>query len=118
MAINRIFINDLKISCLIGCYAHERLATRELILNLQLSLSDLKARESDLLADTVDYGALVRFITQKAESTEYFLIEKLAQVLAESCLEFDPRILGVELVLEKPGCIKNAKSASILICLP
>lgn len=114
---NRILIHDLKISCVIGCHDHERLAARELNLNVKLTLPDLPARESDLLADTVDYGALACFLTQKAKQTDYFLIEKLAQVLAETCLEFDSRIQEVELELEKPGCIPNARSASVMLSL-
>ena len=112
---NQLYLRDLKITCLIGCHSHERLAPRTLNLNAKLTLPDLAARQSDLLVDTVDYGALARFLTQKAAQTEYFLIERLAQVLAEACLEFDPRITGVELELEKPGCIPNAHSASIRI---
>lgn len=84
-------------------------------LNLKLTLPTLKARQSDLLADTVDYGALASHLTQKASQTEYFLIERLAQVLAETCLEFDVRILDVELELGKPGCIENAKQAGITL---
>lgn len=78
-------------------------------------MPDLIARQSDKLTDTVDYGALARCLTQKASQTEYFLIEKLAQLLADTCLEFDARIQKVELELEKPGCIENAKSAGVLV---
>jgi FolB domain-containing protein len=102
----------------IGCHAHERLKPQTLNLNLKLSLPELKARQSDVLADTVNYGELARCLTQKASQTEYFLIEKLAQVLVDTCLEFDARIQSVELELEKPGCIENAKSAVIKLTQP
>lgn len=102
---------------MIGCHAHERLAPQALSLNIELGLCDLKARHSDQLADTVDYGELANLLTRTASKTEYFLIEKLAQVLAETCLDFDERISLVEIKLEKPGCIENARSASVLITL-
>lgn len=78
---------------------------------------ELKARESDKLNETVDYGALARFLTETAHQTEYFLIEKLAQKLGEACLSFDNKISGVEISLEKPGCIENARSAQIVLML-
>lgn len=102
---------------MIGYHANERLIRQTLNLSVRLDLAELKAKNSDLLEDTVDYGELARLLTQTANKTEYFLIEKLAQVLAVTCLDFDKRISEVEIDLEKTGCIENAKSAGIILVL-
>lgn len=105
----------MKLSCLIGFHPHERLAKQILTLNLKLHLSHLNARVSDCLKDTVDYEQLEMHLLQVAEQSNCLLIERLAQLLLDACLKFDKRIHSAELELEKPGCLKHAKSAGVIL---
>ncbi|MES2503683.1 MAG: dihydroneopterin aldolase [Myxococcota bacterium] len=113
MESNTIYIRDLKVACIIGVHAHEREAPQTLVINVKLHLSNLRARCSDKLEDTVDYSKLEQVLVETAQTSRSQLIEKLAQVLADACLAFDSRIKSIEVDLEKPACLKNARSAGI-----
>ncbi len=108
-----IAIRDLKLPCVIGFYPHERLASQVLSAQIELTLSSIPARYTDNLNDTVDYEALERRLVEIALNSQYALIERLAQVLLDTCFAFDSRIIVAKVELEKPGCLKNARSAVI-----
>ncbi|MBL4818238.1 MAG: dihydroneopterin aldolase [Deltaproteobacteria bacterium] len=115
MEINAIYIRDLKITCVIGVHDHERHAPQELLLNIKLDCLELSARQTDNITDTVNYEALEATLIDTAEKSSFNLIERLAQVLLDACLNFDERIKEVEIRLEKPGCLKNARAAGVVL---
>ncbi len=113
METSAISIRDLKLSCTIGFYPHERLKTQTLCAQIELRLSCIPACETDSLSDTVNYEALEEHLVSIASQSNYLLIERLAKVLLSACLKFDSRIHSVRIELEKPGCLKHARAAAI-----
>ena len=112
--LDRIFIRDLTFRCILGIYDEERLEKQDVVVNITL-LADLKAAcLSDQLRDTVDYKALKAQIIEMAESSQYQLVEALAQHIAAICLS-DERVKQVTVSVEKPTALRFARTVGIEI---
>jgi len=113
-AMDRVFIRDFKVNCLIGIHPHERVQPQELLLNLSLETSTLEAAETDDIGKTIDYEKLKNRIGSYITSTQFLLLEKLAQEVARLCLE-EPMASGVTLRIEKVGIFPDCHSVGIEI---
>ena len=83
---DRIYIQDLRVACLIGARPEERTRTQEIGIDVCLHLDLEEPGRSDRLEDTVDYGSLAAEITAMAESSSFQLLERLAEEVAALAL--------------------------------
>ncbi len=111
---DRIFIRDLTIRCIVGIDEQERREKQEVLLQLTMHTDLRKAGRTDALEDTVDYRAIKKRILHLAEESRFRLIEALAQSIADECLR-DERVEQVEVVVEKPGALRFARTAGVEI---
>lgn len=111
---DKIYIRDLVLRCIIGVFPEERRDKQELTMNLCLETDLRKAGNSDDLNDTVDYKTIKQGILKMVEASDYELIESIAERTAEICLR-DPKVQRVTVTLDKPGCLRFAKSAAVEI---
>jgi dihydroneopterin aldolase len=109
-----IFINDLMLSCTLGVFEHERGNKQILYVSIQLSVDLSKAIKTDNINDTVNYHDLALAVTKLAEGSSFFLLEALAQAIAETCLE-DKRVKEVKVYIEKPKAIPNTRGSAVAI---
>ena len=109
-----IYINELRISCIVGVFSHERKKKQPLIISVALTVDTKKAGKTDTIADTVSYHELTNEIIYVIEQSSYQLIEKVAQIVADICLK-DKRVKQVLVQVEKPHALKQAKSSAIEI---
>ena len=109
-----IFLRDITVSCILGCYPEERTRRRLVKISVELFLDLDEAARSDDLNKTVDYGNLVRRIIEFAEGTNFHLIEALAGAVATFCLE-DPKVRRVDLQVTKPLPCPGLNAAAIRI---
>ncbi|MEY3020420.1 MAG: putative dihydroneopterin aldolase [Actinomycetota bacterium] len=84
-----------------GVLPHERALGQRFVIDAVLDLDHSRAAETDELADTIDYGALVVDLKAIAEGTQVQLLERLCELLAARCLE-DRRVESVEITIHKP----------------
>src|SRR6266567_715449 len=112
--LDTIFINDLTIPCVIGVFEHERKDKQLVIINLALSVDVKKAGETDDLNDTVSYQNIAHEVADMVSNSQFYLIEKLAQAIADICLK-DKRVKQAKVHIEKPKAVKLAKSSAIEI---
>jgi FolB domain-containing protein len=111
---DRIFIKDLLVRCIIGVNDEERREKQDVILNLGVSADLSKAGKSDAFDDTVDYRALKKKIMAMAEESRFFLVEALAEAVAGICLEH-PAVTEVRVRVEKPSALRFARSVGVEI---
>lgn len=112
-----IYIRNLKVDTLIGVQPNERRKKRKVRINIKIGCDLRKAGVSDDLRDTVDYKTIEDKVIAVTSNNEYYLIERMAEVIAEICLE----TIGVEEVkvsVEKAGTLDHAKSAMVEIQRP
>jgi dihydroneopterin aldolase len=109
-----IFLRGLHIETTIGVYDWERVIKQTVILDLEMGTDIRKAAASDDIADTLDYKALSKRVIGFVESSEFLLVETLAEKVAEILLhEF--RIPWLRLSLNKKGAIRGASDVGIVI---
>ena len=111
---DRIYIRDLKVPCIIGTRPREREAVQDLLINLELECDLSAAGKSDRIEDTVNYSDLRHAIVRQVQAGRYFLIERAAEVVAGLCLA-DPRVTAATVTIDKPAALDEARSAAVSI---
>ncbi len=111
---DKIKIKDLLLRCIIGINEDERIKKQDVIINIVLHCDLTRACSSDDINDTVNYKSLKGKILKMVEGSSFFLVEKLAQAIADICLEIE-LIENVIVSVDKPGALRFAKSASVEI---
>lgn len=114
LPLDRIYIRDLLCRCIVGINPDERENQQDVLLNVTLFADLANAGESDRIADTVNYKNIKNNVVEAVEGSSYFLIERLAQVVADVCLEHK-RVKRVVVELDKPGALRFARSVAVQI---
>lgn len=109
---DRIFIRDLALRCIIGIYPEERRARQDVILNIVLECDTRRAAATDLIEHAVDYKDIKKRILAHVEESTHGLIETLADRVAAICLE-DPRVRRATVTVDKPGALRFARSVAV-----
>jgi len=112
--LDKIVIRDIALRCIIGVYPEERREKQDVIVTVTLHCDLARAGRTDDVADTVDYKAVEKAIVGLVESSEFALVEALAQAIADACLGFD-RVEQVDVTVEKPGALRFARTAAVEI---
>jgi 7,8-dihydroneopterin aldolase/epimerase/oxygenase len=111
---DKIFIEGLKISCIIGTLPRERKKKQPLVLDLEFPAPVKSAAKRDNLRDALNYQKIVTHATDFVSQSRYFLIETLAERLAQNLLrEF--KLRGILLRVSKPQAIRNAENIGVEI---
>ncbi len=110
--IDKILIRDLLLRCFIGVNELERKEKQDVLINIILWCDLTKAAESDNIEKTVDYKRINKSIIKLVENSSFFLIETLAEKIAEACLEFK-EIKKTMVTVEKPGALRFARSVGV-----
>ncbi len=111
---DKIHIKDLLARCIIGINEEERREKQDVIINITLSADLKKACGTDRFEDTVDYRAIKKQVFSTVESSQFFLIEALAEKISEICLEFSG-VKAVQVLVEKPSALRFARSVGVEI---
>ncbi len=90
-----IHIDGLEVFAHHGLLLEEREVGQMFRFDLCLTLDDCPACAGDAIAGTVDYAAVIDRVVATATAESYFLLEKLAAVLAELILKEFPQVASV-----------------------
>lgn len=109
-----IYLSQLKIETIIGIYDWEREIKQIVCINLEMGADIRKAARTDSIQDTLDYKAVAKRIISFVETSEFQLVETMAEKITEIVMiEFHVR--WVKLRVAKPGAITGAQDVGILI---
>jgi FolB domain-containing protein len=111
---DRIVISDLLVRCIIGVRDDERKEKQDVLINLALDVDLRKAGKSDRIEDSLDYRSLNKQIMSMAESSQFFLVEALAQSVSDICLAH-PEVKEARVRVEKPAALRFARSVGVEI---
>ncbi len=84
--LDNIYIRDLVVRCIIGIAPHEREHRQDVVINVTLHADLRQAAASDNIDDTVNYKTIKDRIVEMVEGSHCYLIEHLAQRIADLCL--------------------------------
>lgn len=107
-------ICDLAIRAIIGLKPSERRKRQSIVINVTMYADLKRACQSDHLDDSIDYSAIKQSIVGIATESKCLLIERLAQLIAEVCLE-NKFIAAVRVNVRKPGALRLARCTEIEI---
>ena len=111
---DRIFIKDLLVRCVLGLSDEERREKQDVLIDVVLFVDLAKAGRSDRAEDTVDYRALKKDVLAAAEGSQFHLAEALAERLADVCLAHGA-VERVQVTVENPGALRFARSVAVEI---
>ncbi len=111
---DRIMIKELLVRCVLGVDDEERREMQDVLVSVTLHADLRKAGQSDRLEDAIDYRSIKKQILGTAEGSRYRLVEALAERVAALCLGH-PGVRRVDVLVEKPGSLRFARSAAVEI---
>ena len=112
--LDKIHIRGLALRCIIGFRGWERQKKQDVTINLTVHADMSKTCQTDRVEDALDYKALKDRIIQMVEGSSFHLLERLAESIAELCLE-DPSVQRVDVTVDKPGALRFAESVAVEI---
>lgn len=111
---DKIFLENLEVKCRIGIFDWERKIKQKIALDLAFPADIRKAARRDRIEDTLDYKKIAKETIAFVSSSQFFLIETLAERLAAHLLKkFTLKEIRVR--LSKPGAIRGAQNVGIEI---
>ena len=114
MTTDRVFIEDLRIQTVIGIFDWEREITQTVSIDLQMAFDISPAAKSDDIVDTLDYKAVSKRLIHFVESSEFQLVEALADHCARIVLDEFP-VSWLRLKLSKPGAVRGSSAVGVII---
>lgn len=109
-----IFLSDLRVETLIGIFDWERQIRQTVSIDLEMATDIRKAAATDRIEDTLDYKAVAKRVIGFVESSEFYLVETLAERVA-GIVTAEFGVPWVRLTLSKPGAIRGARDVGIRI---
>jgi D-erythro-7,8-dihydroneopterin triphosphate epimerase len=108
---DRIYIRELALRCIIGIYPQERREKQDIVVNIALDGDFRKAACSDNIEDAINYKTLKKAVIQLVEESKFNLIETLADRIARACLK-DKAVKRATVTVDKPGALRFARSVA------
>ena len=109
-----IYIRELRVDAVVGVYEWERRIKQTVILDIDMGTDIRQAARSDNIRDTLDYKAVSKRLTAHVSSTEFGLVEALAESIADILLtEF--KVPWCRVCLNKRGALRGARDVGIML---
>ncbi len=111
---DKIFISELKVQTKLGVPEWERMTPQTVVLDIEISHDLSKAGKSDAIADTIDYGQIVKRIRQTLTEHSFQLVEALAEHVCQLIFkEFGVKEINIK--VSKPGILAGVKAVGVEI---
>ena len=116
MSRDRIFVEELRVDCVVGIYPHERDQPQPLLVELELGLDTAEAAYTGRIAATCDYSRVADEVATLLEFRRYKLLEMAAEELAAMLFGVHPMLDSVRIRLHKPEALRaRARAAGVEI---
>ena len=109
-----VYIRELEIETIIGIYDWEREQKQVVSLDLEMGTDISAAARSEDIENTLDYKAVAKRLIEFIEGSEFFLVETMAERIAEIVLE-EFSVPWLKLRVGKPGAVTGSKDVGVII---
>ena len=99
---DKIIIKELKLYAYHGVNPEEKIEGQNFVLDIECKADLSLPCKTDNVDDTVSYAQIIKLIKKVFIAEKYDLIEKAAQVVADSVLENFEKIQSIKVTLKKP----------------
>lgn len=103
---DKITLEDLKLSCIIGTLPHERISKQEIIISVYVYTDLSLAGKSDDLMKSLNYAEIYREIVDMVENSSFLLVESIAEEIAKIVL-LKELACGVNVKVTKPNALEK-----------
>ncbi len=100
-----------------GVFEHEAKNGQDFFVDLDISLDLYKPSKSDVLAETIDYGALADLVVEEITGERVKLIERLAGRIADRIKSDHPEITSIAVTVHKPKAPVSAQTSNISVTI-
>jgi dihydroneopterin aldolase len=111
---DKIFIHALKAEAIIGIYDWERQVRQTVLIDIELAADVRKAAMTDSIDDTINYKRVAKRILAFVESSQFHLVETLAEHVAMLVLD-EFGISWVRIILSKPGAVRSSRDVGVTV---
>lgn len=109
-----VFVRDLRVPVVIGIYAWERKIRQTVTVDLDMATDNRIPAASDDIQDALDYKAVSKRVVQLLDSSDYNLVETMAEDIAQLVLnEFS--IPWVRVRVAKPLAVRGSREVGVQI---
>jgi D-erythro-7,8-dihydroneopterin triphosphate epimerase len=109
-----IFIKDLLVRTVLGVTDDERREKQDVLISIAMETGTSAPAKSDNLADAINYRTIAKQILALTETSQFQLVERLAEEIAALCLK-ESRVQRVRVTVEKPGAVRFARTVGVTI---
>lgn len=109
-----IFIRELRIETVIGVQDWERQVKQTVLLDLDMAVDIRGASQTDHIEDTLDYKAVAKRIIGFVETSEFKLVETLAERVAAMVID-EFGVGWLRLRVNKRGALRGARDVGVVI---
>ncbi len=109
-----VYIRELEIETIIGIYDWEREQKQVVSLDLEMGTDISAAARSEDIENTLNYKAVAKRLIEFIEGSEFFLVETMAERIAEIVLE-EFSVPWLKLRVGKPGAVTGSKDVGVII---
>lgn len=114
MALDIVFIEDLRIDTIIGIYDWEREVKQTVALDIEMAADNRRPASTENIDDALNYKAVAKRLIAFTEDSQFQLVETLAERLVEIIMcEFG--VAWVKLKLRKLGAVTGSRSVGVVI---
>lgn len=114
MALDIVFIEDLRIETIIGIYDWERETKQTIALDIEMAADNTRPASSENIDDALNYKAVAKRLIAFTEESQYQLVETLAERLIEIIMK-DFNVPWCRLKLSKLGAVTGSRSVGVII---
>jgi len=112
--VDKVFIKNLEIDAIIGIYDFERTKAQKVVLDLEMAWDNQVAAKSENIDDALNYKTLSDHLKDYVGSSQFQLIETLAEQIAKIVLE-EFHVQWLSLTLHKPDALDGATDVGVKI---
>jgi len=114
MALDIVFIEDLRIETIIGIYDWERKIKQTISLDIEMAADNQRPAASENIDDALNYKAVAKRMISFTEESQFQLVETLAERLVEIIMT-DFNVPWCRLKLSKLGAVTGSRSVGVII---
>ncbi|MGE0192204.1 MAG: dihydroneopterin aldolase [Planctomycetota bacterium] len=109
-----VYIRGLEIRSIIGIHAWERQERQTIRIDIEMAADTAKAAATESIEDALDYRAVAKAVIAHVEKSSYYLVETLAERLAE-LIRGEFGVPWVRLHVGKPGAVRFSEEVGVVI---
>ena len=109
-----VYIRELEIETIIGIYDWEREQKQIVSMDLEMGTDNRAAASSEDINQALDYKAVAKRLIEFIESSEFFLVETMAEKIAEIVMQ-EFSVPWLKLRVGKPGAVTGSKDVGVII---